>query len=75
MKKNIMEYIIAQFITFSTEKEYNTYRQKGITTIPTMCVLTIKNKDGHPDRAKARIVVFDNQDKTYYTKMISMPWS
>ena len=33
-----------------------------------MCILTIKNKDGHPDRAKARIVVLGNQDKTYYTK-------
>ncbi len=48
--------------------EYESYRKKGVTAIPTMCILTIKNKDGHPDRAKSRIVVLGNQDKTYYSK-------
>ncbi len=48
--------------------EYATYCCKGIIAIPTMCILTIKNKDGNPDRAKSQIVVLGNQDKKYYEK-------
>ena len=36
--------------------------------IPTMCLLTIKYKDGYPDRAKCRIVVLGNQQQQSYTK-------
>ena len=53
-----------------TESEYQCLLKKhGIHAIPTMAVLTVKF-DGHGDpvRAKARIVVLDNLDKTEYTK-------
>ena len=50
------------------KEEYSKYHRQGITAIPTMCILTIKNKDGHPDRAKSRIVVLGNQDRKYYEK-------
>ncbi len=36
--------------------------------IPTMCVLTIKYKDGYPDRTKWRIVVLGNQQQHNYSK-------
>ena len=36
--------------------------------IPTMCVLTVKYKNGYPDRAKCRIVVLGNQQQQSYTK-------
>ena len=51
-----------------SQQEYNSYQRQGVTAIPTMCILTIKNKDSHPDRAKSRIVVLGNQDKKYYKK-------
>ena len=63
--KGIYNYAVYDIID---KTKYNTYCQKGVTTIPTMYILTIKNKDGHPDIAKARIVVLGNQDKTYYPK-------
>ena len=36
--------------------------------IPTMCILTIKYKDGYPDRTKCRIVVLGNQQQHNYSK-------
>ncbi len=37
--------------------------------IPTMCILTIKYKNGYPDRAKCRVVVLGNQQQQQsYTK-------
>ena len=53
-----------------TEKEYQHLLKKhGVHAIPNMAVLTVKF-DGHGDpvRAKARIVVLGNLDKTEYTK-------
>ncbi len=52
----------------AVKNTYHAFQKLGVKAIPTMCVLTIKNKDGYLDRAKCRIVVLGNQDPTYYTK-------
>lgn len=50
--------------------KFQQYKKLGSKNIPTMCVLTIKNKDGYPNRAKCQIVVLDNQDLTYVLPQI-----
>ena len=44
-----------------TWEDYKTIQHKCGRPIPTMCVFTVKYKDGYPDRAKSRIVVLGNQ--------------
>ncbi len=51
----------------STE-EYHRIQHRCGKPIPTMCVLTIKYKDGYPDRAKCRIVVLGNRQEQTYAK-------
>ena len=51
----------------STE-EYRRIQHRCGKPIPTMCVLTIKYKDGYPDRAKCRIVVLGNRQEQTYAK-------
>lgn len=52
------------------DKEYKALLKKhSVHAIPTMAVLTVKfDGQGDPVRAKARIVVLENLDKTPYTK-------
>ena len=46
-----------------TEDEYQAIKHTAGRPIPTMCMLTIKYKNGIPDRAKSRIVVLGNQQQ------------
>ena len=48
--------------------QLNKIRHKCGRPIPTMCVLTIKYKDGYPDRTKCRIVVLGNQQQHSYSR-------
>ena len=51
-----------------TTEQYHKIQHKCGKAIPTMCLLTIKYKDGYPDRAKCRIVVLGNQQQQTYSK-------
>ena len=51
-----------------SDDEYNKIKHKCGKPIPTMCVLTIKYKNGYPDRAKCRIVVLGNQQQHNFSK-------
>ena len=51
-----------------SEDELHKIQHKSGRPIPTMCVLTIKYKDGYPDRTKCRIVVLGNQQQHTYQK-------
>ena len=49
-------------------EEFKRIQHRCGKPIPTMCVLTIKYKNGYPDRAKCRIVVLGNQQDQTYSK-------
>ena len=51
-----------------TLEEYSKIKYKCGGVIHMMCLLTIKYKNGYPDRAKCRIVVLGNQQQQNYTK-------
>ena len=51
-----------------SEDELQKIQHKSGRPIPTMCVLTIKYKDGYPDRTKCRIVVLGKQQQHSYNK-------
>ena len=51
-----------------THDQYKKIQHKCGRPIPTMCLLTIKYKNGYPDRAKCRIVVLGNQQQQDYIK-------
>lgn len=51
-----------------TEKQYQKLKPTLGTAIPSMCVLTIKYKDGYPHRAKSRIVVLGNREQRQWSK-------
>ena len=44
-----------------SKDDFRKIQHKCGRPIPTMCLLTIKYKNGYPDRAKCRIVVLGNQ--------------
>ena len=50
-----------------SEEHFNKIKHKCGKPIPTMCVLTIKYKNGYSDRAKCRIVVLGNQQQQIYS--------
>ena len=49
-----------------TPEQYKNIQHKSGKPLPSMCVLTIKYKDGYPDRVKSRIVVLGNQQSTTF---------
>ena len=51
-----------------SQHDFRQIQHKSGRPIPTMCLLTIKFKNGYPDRAKCRIVVLGNQQQQNYTK-------
>jgi Reverse transcriptase (RNA-dependent DNA polymerase) len=53
-----------------TEQEYRALRERtGCSAIPSMNIFTIKtDSDGHPKRAKSRIVVLGNKDPVDWSK-------
>lgn len=51
-----------------TEKEYFNLRHQSGNAIPSMCILTIKLKDGYPHRAKSRIVVLGNREQRLWSR-------
>ncbi len=48
--------------------EYRWIQHRCGKPIPTMCVLTIKYKNGYPDRTKCCIVVLGKQQEHTYSK-------
>ena len=51
-----------------SDSQYRKIQHKCGRPIPTMCVLTVKYKDGYPDRTKCRIVVLGNQQQQAFPK-------
>ena len=51
-----------------SSEQFHKIQHKCGRPIPTMCLLTIKYKNGYLDRAKCRIVVLGNQQQQNYTK-------
>lgn len=51
-----------------TEQEYFALRHKLGNAIPSMCILTIKFKDGYPHQAKSRIVVLGNREERIWSR-------
>lgn len=49
-------------------KQYQKLRPFSGPAIPSMCLLTIKYKDGYPHRVKSRIVVLGNREQRQWTK-------
>ena len=49
-----------------TKDQFRIIQHKCGRPLPTMCVLTIKYKNGYPDRVKSRIVVLGNQQSTQF---------
>ena len=50
-----------------SQDKFRNIQHKSGRPLPTMCVLTIKYKDGYLERVKSRIVILGKQQSTKFT--------